>query len=81
MNLTKNNKGQGLVEYLIIVALIGVAAMGVMGVLQQSIKSQYSNIINSIQGGKKAKIQSEAITGSDYKKRDLSDFMHGSNKR
>ena len=69
-------KGQGLIEYLILVALMGVATIGVVRVLNQTIKSRFASAIYALQGKqKKAKV--EALKESDYKKSDLSNFMNG----
>ena len=72
----KRQKGQGLIEYLILVALMGVATIGVVRALNQTIKSRFASAIYALQGKqKKAKV--DAVKESDYKKSDLSDFMNG----
>ncbi len=71
-----NEKGQGLIEYLIIVALIAVATIGVMTVLSQSLRSQFASISDALQGKKKT-YRVEAIDESLTRKKDLGDFMNG----
>jgi len=78
MSLLKQQKGQGLVEYLILVALMGVATIGVMRLLQNTVDVQFANIINSLQGGQKNKIQAERVEERHYKKKDLGNFINGS---
>ena len=87
MNLTTkklNNKGQGLVEYLILVALMGVATIGVLRILQGSLSSQFANVVNSVNGnGGKKKVSSPTLETRHYKTKDFSNFIDGtkSNKK
>lgn len=78
----KNKKGQGLVEYLILVALMGVATIGIVRLLNQNVKAQFANVIYGLQGksGNK-RAQKESVSESDYQTSDLSNFMNGSGKR
>ncbi len=78
---TNSTKGQGLVEYLIIVALMGVAAIGVIRVLGQNLTAKYGEIANAIQGNSKAKLRTEKVEENHYKKRDLSNFISGATGR
>ncbi len=71
-----NSKGQGLVEYLILIALMGVATIGVIRVLNQTIKSRFANAVYALQGNPK-RIKTESLKDSDYQKSDLSNFMNG----
>ncbi len=77
MKLFKNKKGQGLVEYLLLVALMAVASIAVLKVLQKTMNVQYANIIKSLQGEDGGKVQHERVRESHYKKKDLNDFMQG----
>ena len=80
-NKLKNQKGQGLIEYIILVALIAVASIGIVRVLGQTATSQLANITLSLQGGnKRQKVQSSQVTDSLYSKKDLSDFMKNTTK-
>lgn len=44
----KNKKGQGLVEYALIIALIAVALVGALGALQGGISGTFSNIVTEL---------------------------------
>ncbi|MCB0342738.1 MAG: Flp family type IVb pilin [Pseudobdellovibrionaceae bacterium] len=77
MKLLKNSRGQGLVEYLILVALMAVATLGVVRTLNQTVNAQFTDVIYAIKGSKK-RSEKDAVNESIYKKRDLSDFMNGS---
>ena len=75
--LILNQKGQGLVEYVIVVALIAVASMGVVRILQQTVKVNLTNVIFALQSDGRRKVSAEKIKESDYKKSDFGDFMNG----
>ena len=75
-NKMRKKRGQGLIEYLILVALMAVATIGVIRVLNQTVKSRFANAVHALQGTKK-KVKTHAVKESDYQKSDLSDFMTG----
>jgi Flp pilus assembly pilin Flp len=79
--LLANERGQGLVEYVILVALVGVASIGLVRVLQHTIKVNMANAIHALQSDKKRRQAFERIDESDVKKSDFSDFMNGAAKR
>lgn len=68
--------GQGLIEYLIIVALIAVATIGIMSVMGQAVGSRFATISDALQGKKKT-YRVEQIDDSLTRKKDLGDFMNG----
>lgn len=72
----KKKRGQGLIEYLILVALMAVATIGIVRVLNQTVKSRFANAIHALQGTSK-KAKTDSVKSSDYQKSDLSDFMNG----
>jgi Flp pilus assembly pilin Flp len=53
-------RGQGMTEYIIIVALIAVAAIGVYSYFGQTIKSQTSGMAQELAGGKASSEQTKA---------------------
>ena len=75
-NKKRKQKGQGLIEYLILVALMGVASIGVIRALNQTIKARFASAVYALQG-KPKKVKTESLREQDYKKSDLSDFMNG----
>lgn len=77
LKILKNQNGQGMVEYLIIVALIAVATIGIVRVIGQNTSAQFANIAYALQG-KEGTARKEQVRERDFKKRDLSDFMDGS---
>lgn len=64
----KNQLGQGMTEYIIIVALVAVAAIGVYSAFGNAIKSQMAVMTGEIAGtpnaAAAAKVQSDAATGA-----------------
>ena len=76
LEITRNQKGQGLVEYLIIVALMAVATIGIVRVMGQTVSAKFATITYALQGSKKsAKV--ERVQDNQYKKKDLSNFFDG----
>ena len=80
MRLIENRRGQGLVEYLILVALMAVASIGIVRALNQSVTTQFARVNSAIRGEQK-KQAFEKVDESAYKKRDLSDFINGAASR
>lgn len=75
----RNQRGQGLIEYLIIVALMGVATIAIVRVMGEVVSKRFAGISAALQG--QTKNQTATINESTYKKRDLGDFLNGvSNK-
>jgi pilus assembly protein Flp/PilA len=72
----QNARGQGLVEYLIIVALIAVATIGVVRVMGQAISSRFATISYALQGEKKTP-RVDDIDENLLRKKDLGNFMNG----
>jgi pilus assembly protein Flp/PilA len=74
-NRLQNQRGQGLIEYLIIVALMGVATIAIMRVMGEAVSKRFAGITAALQGDRinqKAKIDE-----STYKRRDLGNFLNG----
>lgn len=74
--MLKNNRGQGLIEYLIIVSFIAVACISIMRVLGHTVNAQFASITKGLQG-ESGKVKTEKVEERHYKKRDFSDFMNG----
>jgi len=48
--MKRNRKGQAIVEYIIIVVLIAVGALGIMGAFSDTIKQKMAGVINTFGG-------------------------------
>lgn len=81
MRLIRNQRGQSLIEYVILVALVGVATIGMVRLLQKSVKVNLANIVHALQSDGKRKESFERVEDSDLRKSDFSDFMNGAAQR
>jgi pilus assembly protein Flp/PilA len=81
MRLIQNSRGQGLIEYVILVALVGVATIGMVRVLQSSINVNLANVVHALQSDGKRRESFERVDPEDLKKKDFSDFMNGAASR
>lgn len=69
-------KGQSLIEYLILVALMAIASIGIVKVLGQNLQGQFARIAHALKGeDRKPRLQ--RINKSHYEQKDLSDFFEG----
>lgn len=71
----KNRKGQGLTEYIIITALVAIAAIGIVNIFGNQLRNQFSTIVAAMSGSKVSKVESlkdKAATEANQK--DLSNY-------
>jgi len=73
----KNNRGQGLIEYIIIVAMIAVGTISLVRVLHQSVSVQFAHIAKALGAKSTGKVTPPEITSSMMQKKDLTNFMKG----
>lgn len=76
--ILKNKSGQGLVEYLIIVAIVAVGSIAVIKTVGGNINVQFANVAMALGGKDSRKKESHDVTESMYKKKDLGSFFEGS---
>lgn len=74
--ILKNKKGQGLIEYLMLVALIAVATIGVVKVVGYNLGKKYENI-NRALGAKGEALNAVNAQDSALAQKDLSNFLDG----
>ena len=79
MNLN-SQKGQGLVEYLILVCLMAVACIGVIRSINHVVNAKFTEIDYALRGVHK-KVKKDSVDVSLSEKRDLSNFMKGAGRR
>lgn len=72
-----NNSGQGMVEYMILVALIAAGTIGVVRVVGYNIGAQYENINRALGAKTSNQLQMQNADQSQLNKKDLSDFLKG----
>ena len=70
-----NRKGQGLTEYIIIVALVAIAAIGVVNIFGNQLRNQFATIVGAMSGHTTAKV-SDLSSRADAEKnlKDLVDY-------
>lgn len=73
-----NRKGQGLVEYLILVCLIGAASIAVVSLVGKNIQEQYRNVSNALRGSQRSQVSAPDRGVSEG--RGMDDFMDGAKK-
>src|SRR4051794_1635136 len=73
----KNQRGQGLIEYLILVCLVAVSAIAILSVVGTNVKEQYARISNSL-AGDKAKVSVTKPSKTTYQQRGLNDYTESS---
>jgi pilus assembly protein Flp/PilA len=71
-----NSKGQGLVEYMVLIAFAGVASIVAMRYLNHTVNAKITSIVHTLQG-KPSDVHFDKPTESVYKKKDLGDFLNG----
>ena len=78
MNL--NQKGQGMIEYIILIAIIAVASLGIVKILGNTITRKMTHITYALQG---KSTQAENVPPAEkekkhYEKRRMEDFYESS---
>jgi pilus assembly protein Flp/PilA len=83
MKLLKNRRGQSLIEYLVLVALMGVASISVVKLMSHTLNAKFGQVVNALNGGSEAesKIKTDSLKESHYSQKSLGDFFEGSGKR
>jgi len=66
-------RGQSLIEYLIIVALIAIGSISIMRSLGETVYVRFANITGALQH-RSVDFQPTQVTGDEFKKRGLDDF-------
>ena len=58
--LGKNRRGQGLTEYIIIVALVAVAGIGIVNIFGNQLRNQFHTIVSAMAGSQTKTVESLA---------------------
>lgn len=76
--ILNNQKGQTLIEYLIIVALVGVGSVALMRSVGQNVNAQFAQVVHALGGEVEGNRKATTVSASAYKKKDLKNFVSGS---
>lgn len=71
------NKGQGMTEYLIIVALIAISAIAIVRATSSSMKVGFGKIAAALQGTEYEGSEAEEVSSEKTKGRSMNDFDRG----
>lgn len=77
MRLVRDRRGQGLIEYLILVALVAVGSIAVVRVVGSSVSLQYAKIAKALGATVEGKLSAQSVSDGMYKKKDLTNFLNG----
>jgi pilus assembly protein Flp/PilA len=70
----RGRKGQGMTEYIIIVALIAIAAIGVVSLFGDNIRALFATSANALAGEEKVKAKTDTADKKLYEHRNLKNF-------
>jgi Flp pilus assembly pilin Flp len=73
----RNQKGQSLIEYLIIVAIVGIGSIALMRAVGQNLNARFADIVYALGGKVEGNRTAAAVSAHMYRKRDLRDFAQG----
>lgn len=77
-----NRKGQGMIEYIIMVALLAVAAIGITELLGQTVRVKLAEITSSLQErGSNVGKDLPTLEEKYVTRRGMSDFSRNANKK
>jgi Flp pilus assembly pilin Flp len=71
----RNRRGQGLTEYIIITALVAVAAIGIVNIFGNQLRNQFHTIVSAMSGSTDAEVRSLAgKAAKEANQKNLSDY-------
>lgn len=71
----RNRKGQGLTEYIIIVALVAVAGIGIVNLFGNQLRNQFHTIVKAMSGSQTGTVESLADdAGKEANRKNLSTY-------
>jgi Flp pilus assembly pilin Flp len=77
----QNQRGQSLVEYLVIVSLVGISSIAIMRAVGNNVSSQFAQVAKALGGNVEGDAKAEKISNNMYKKKDLKNFFQGAAER
>jgi pilus assembly protein Flp/PilA len=73
--LGRNRRGQGLTEYIIIVALVAVAGIGIVNIFGNQLRNQFHTIVSAMSGSETKTVESLAgKAGTEANQKNLSTY-------
>ncbi len=76
--ILKKQNGQGLIEYLILVAIIAIGTMSIIKSVGKNVSVGFANVAKSLgSGNDDHPIHADELNREQYSKKDMTDFMKG----
>lgn len=75
------NRGQGLIEYLVLVCLVAISAVAIVSVVGQNLRARYATISAALRGDKQVKKELDSPEANSYKLRGFDDYTESSIKQ
>lgn len=76
-----NQKGQSLIEYVVLVAIVGVGTIVMVRKLQHTVSTNMANVVHALQSDSKRKSSFIKVTEGDTGMKDFNNFMNGTTDR
>ncbi|RME30005.1 MAG: hypothetical protein D6806_00710 [Deltaproteobacteria bacterium] len=77
----KRRKGQGMTEYIIIVALIAIAAIGVVSLFGDNIRALFAASDKALNGEENVAVKTKTAKKQLYQHRNLKNFSQNNNPK
>lgn len=77
----KNKKGQGLIEYLVLVAIVGIGSLAVLRLVQAQVSNKFAQIAVQLGAGGKENIENQTVEKSATSKKDMRSFFEGASSQ
>ncbi len=74
-----NQRGQTLIEYLIIVALVGVGSIALMRAVSQNINARFAEVVSGLGGQVASAPKADNVTKTMFRNKNMRDFVRGAN--
>lgn len=71
----RNQRGQSLVEYLILVSIIGVGTMAISRSLGHQLNSRFAQVVSSLGGKVEGSVDNTTVTQETLRKKNMTDFF------
>jgi pilus assembly protein Flp/PilA len=70
----KGQRGQGLIEYLVLTCLVAISAVAVVSVVGQNIRARYATLSSALRGDRKVQKELNEAESSSYQLRGFDDY-------
>ena len=73
----RGTRGQGMAEYIIVVALVAVACIGVVSLFGDNVRALFATASNSLAGNESTKAMTNEAKKKIYQHRNMKNFAEG----